>query len=100
MSEKENQWFQLQFCSQTLGSWKIVLMLDENTYLETPLASLPHAEALFSGRIRITCRAAGTQLAGLPQIAGSESAVLTKHLSGGTLRTAGLQIQMEDFKVQ
>ena len=64
--------------------------LDENTYLETPLASLPHAEALSSGRIRITCRATRTQLARLPQIAGSESAVLTKHLRGGTLRAAGL----------
>ena len=83
-------------------------MLNENTYLESSLVFLPHEEILSSGHIRITCRAVKMQITGtLPRVADSESAVLTKCLSGGnaaasdhTLRTAGLEIQMKVFKVR
>ena len=69
---------------------------------------LPHTEVLSSRSIKITFRAAKTQIAGThPRVANSESAVLTKSLRGGnaaasdhTLRTAGLEIQMKVFKVQ
>ena len=39
-------------------------MLNENTYLESSLVFLPHAEVLSSGSIKITFRAAKTQITG------------------------------------
>ena len=69
---------------------------------------LPHTEVLSSGSIKITFRAAKTQIAGtLPGVPDSESAFLIKPLSGESAAASGphsedrgTKIQMKVFKIR